>query len=75
MEAVNAQLDPFERLNFVAVVNGPWTVANGLITPTLKIKRQFVESHYQALVERWDQMKTPVVWESTPDAKDVKAGA
>ena len=66
MERVNAELDPHERINLIAIVDGPWTIANGLLTPTLKIKRVLVEHRYVALVERWEARKGPVVWESDP---------
>ena len=34
MNTVNTQLDPHEQVSFLAVAQGPWTVGNGLITPT-----------------------------------------
>ena len=66
MEGVNAQPDPHERVHFIAIADGPWTVANGLMTPTLKIKRNALESRYQAFVESWERQNVPVVWESAP---------
>ena len=64
MEQVNAQLDPHERVRFLAVAEGPWTVGNGFITPTLKIKRAVLEARYQALIDDWTERNSPVVWES-----------
>ena len=64
MNLVNTQLDPHEQLSFVAVAQGPWTVNNGFITPTLKIKRNVLESRYQPCVEDWMKQGRPVVWES-----------
>lgn len=66
MEEVNDQLDPHERLNFIAIVDGPWTIGNELMTPTLKIKRAAVEARYQAFVDHWEKLDSPVVWESAP---------
>ena len=66
MEEVNTQLDPHERLNFIAIVDGPWTIGNELITPTLKIKRAAVEGRYQPFVDQWERNNRPVVWESAP---------
>ncbi|HEY3990509.1 MAG TPA: AMP-binding acetyl-CoA synthetase, partial [Acidobacteriaceae bacterium] len=40
---VNAELDPHERLQFLALVDGPWDIGSGLITPTLKLKRNALE--------------------------------
>ena len=68
MNEVNAQLDPHERMGFIAIVGGPWTIGNEFLTPTLKIKRPHLEPHYLPLVENWEKLKVPVVWESTaPD--------
>ncbi len=66
MNTVNTQLDPHEQLSFVAVAQGPWTVGNGFITPTLKIKRSVLESRYQPCVDEWMRQNRPVVWESPP---------
>jgi long-chain acyl-CoA synthetase len=66
MNLVNTQLDPHEQLSFVAVAEGPWTVGNGSITPTLKIKRNVLESRYQVCVDDWMKQNRPVVWESPP---------
>src|SRR3546814_2959394 len=47
--AVNAQVDPHARLDFLAVVREQWTVENGFITPTMKIKRNRSEEHTSEL--------------------------
>ena len=39
---------------------------NGLITPTLKIRRGFLEDRYQQRVEEWRSQNLAVVWESAP---------
>jgi long-chain acyl-CoA synthetase len=64
MNTVNTQLDPHEQLSFVAVAEGPWTVGNGFITPTLKIKRNVLELRYQPCVDDWLKQNRPIVWES-----------
>ena len=43
LEAVNALLDPHERLDCLVVVTQPWTVESGLITPTFKVRRNRIE--------------------------------
>jgi long-chain acyl-CoA synthetase len=69
MEKLNADLDPHERVAFMAIVEGPWTVGNGLVTPTLKIKRNALEGRYLALVEDWKKQNRPIVWESRLDER------
>jgi len=66
MRAVNDELDPFERLSVMVIADGPWTVANGLMTPTLKIRRGVVEERYHRLVEECQGQSGPVIWESVP---------
>jgi long-chain acyl-CoA synthetase len=59
---VNEQLDPHERLDFVAVVPEQWTVESGFVTPTLKIKRNVVEKHYADYFDLWSKERKSVVW-------------
>jgi len=66
MQAVNAHLDPHERVSLIAIVDGPWSVENGLMTPTLKVKRSYLEARYMALIDEWSKLGRPVVWESAP---------
>ncbi len=54
---VNAQLDPHEQLHALIVVSEPWTVENGLITPTFKVKRGEIEARYGARFELWGSSK------------------
>ena len=63
IDEVNAQLDAHERVNFVAIASEPWTIGNGMMTPTLKIKRPVLESRYQPFIDGWRQEGRPVVWE------------
>ena len=62
LTAINAPLDPHEQLDCLVVVTTPWTVENGFITPTLKIKRNRVEDVYTAKFETWVAKRRPVVW-------------
>lgn len=41
----------YAKLARVAVVDEPWTLENGLLTPTLKLRRQAVMRRYQSQVE------------------------
>jgi len=62
LEAVNAQIDPHERLDFLVVVGEQWTVENGLVTPTLKVKRSEIEKLYGVSFEVWARQKAAVLW-------------
>ncbi len=62
LNALNARLDPHEQLDCLVVVSKPWTVENGFITPTFKVKRNRIEEAYGPLFERWTSPHQPVVW-------------
>jgi long-chain acyl-CoA synthetase len=48
---INAQIKAFPgyaQIRRVAVLPEPWTIENGLLTPTLKLKRAKVLEHHQS---------------------------
>ncbi|HXG29502.1 MAG TPA: AMP-binding protein [Nevskiales bacterium] len=63
LDQVNATVDPHEALEFIVVVNTPWTIDNGMLTPTMKIKRNVIEKRYEALIDRWFASRQKVIWE------------
>jgi long-chain acyl-CoA synthetase len=52
LNRLNDDLEPHERLSRLIVVKDTWEVDNGMLTPTLKIKRDAIESRYAHLLER-----------------------
>jgi long-subunit acyl-CoA synthetase (AMP-forming) len=62
LDRVNAALEHHERLQFLVVVTEEWTMEAGLLTPTLKIKRQAVEDRYAANVEGWYDQNEAILW-------------
>lgn len=46
LQQVNAGLAPHERLSHLLLVGDSWTVDNGSLTPTLKIRRNVLEARY-----------------------------
>ena len=62
LAAINAQLDPHEQLDCLVVVRTAWTVDNGFITPTFKVKRNRIDEVYAPLFERWTGARRSIVW-------------
>ncbi len=62
LSSVNDALDPHEQLDCLVVVAETWSVENGFITPTFKVKRNRIEEAYGPLFERWTAARRPVVW-------------
>jgi long-chain acyl-CoA synthetase len=62
LAAINAGLDPHEQLDCLVIVTTNWTVDNGFITPTFKVKRNRIEEVYTPLFERWTGSKRNIIW-------------
>ncbi|MBY8972009.1 AMP-binding protein [Pseudomonas sp. P867] len=60
---VNAGLDKHERLRQLVVVKDNWAVENGFLTPTLKIKRNVIESTYGPHLHTWSERAETVLWQ------------
>ena len=52
LREVNGMLESHERLSTIYVVEDPWTIENGLLTPTMKIKRDQLEARYDELIRQ-----------------------
>lgn len=59
---VNASLPPYEKLQMIVVAKEPWTIENGCLTPTMKIKRSRIETNVTPKVETWYASKGKVLW-------------
>jgi long-subunit acyl-CoA synthetase (AMP-forming) len=62
LDQINRQVADYEQLKMIVVVPEPWSIENGSLTPTMKIKRARIEEHTAAQVERWYAAGQPVVW-------------
>ncbi len=60
---VNSTLDPHEHLQCLVIVSDPWTIESGFLTPTMKIKRNVIESTYEPNLEKWYSANKDVIWE------------
>lgn len=53
MKFVNQKVDAHERLERIVVLSDEWTIENGILTPTLKIKRNVIEKNYEQKLNQW----------------------
>lgn len=63
IKEVNSTLDPHENLDFVVVVEDQWSIENGFLTPTMKLKRDVVEDAYQGHISDWYGHKQKVIFQ------------
>jgi len=61
-EEINRELASHERLHTIVVAAEPWTIENGFLTPTMKIRRHRIEAAISVHVERWYEAGEPVLW-------------
>jgi long-chain acyl-CoA synthetase len=52
VEGINASIEPHARIGAVILSHEPWSIDNGVLTPTLKIRRDEVEGRFGELAER-----------------------
>ncbi len=63
IDVVNKELEVYERLNAAVIMNNDWTIENGLMTPSLKVKRNEVEKIHLPKYPHWYNLGRRVVWE------------
>ena len=62
LQRINAELDQHEQLELLAVAGEPWTIENGTLTPTMKVKRAVIEEQYAKVAEGWYDKRESIVW-------------
>ncbi len=62
LKRVNANVADYEQLRMIVVAKEPWSIENGQLTPTLKIKRNKIEAAVEANIEQWYGTIGSVVW-------------
>jgi len=63
ISTINPFLEKFEMIEKIVIMNNSWTIANGLITPTLKVKRNEIERMHLPKYPSWFDEKGIVIWE------------
>lgn len=52
IEKINKRLSAPERINRFRLVNEEWTPATGELSPTLKLRRQYIHNKYKAIINQ-----------------------
>ena len=55
-------MEHHEQLQFIVVTPDDWTIANGRLTPTMKIRRSSIEDAVADTVESWYDKGETVFW-------------
>ena len=62
LKDLNGSLADYEKLQMVVIAPVPWSIENGCLTPTMKIKRSRIEASVEAAVPGWYANGKPVQW-------------
>lgn len=60
---LNPGLEPYERIEKIVIMRETWTMENGLLTPSLKLKRAELERRFLPQFLTWYSHPEPIVWE------------
>jgi len=59
---VNQRIADYERLKMLVVASEPWSIENGCLTPTMKIKRSRIEYAVQHQLDNWYASRSNIIW-------------
>ena len=59
---VNSELADYEKLRMLVIANEAWSIENGFLTPTMKIKRSRIEASVESQVASWYEKSGSVFW-------------
>ena len=62
LQDLNRKLADYEKLQMVVIAPIPWSIENGCLTPTMKIKRSRIEAAVEAEVPGWYANGNAVQW-------------
>ena len=63
LDDINADLLNHEKVSTLIINNEIWSVENGLLTPTLKIKRNAIYHWYSDNLNHWHENNKQIIWE------------
>ncbi len=63
MHRINPTLESYEKVAKVVIMQEEWSVDNGRLTPTMKIKRNQVEKIHMHMYKDWFEQEGDVIWE------------
>ncbi len=62
LKETNSGLADYEKMQMIVIANEPWSIDNGCLTPTMKIKRAKIEANVAPKVDKWFDSKDKVMW-------------
>lgn len=60
---INQKLEKHERVEKLVIMSEEWSLDNGLLTPTMKVRRNRVEANHQRWYKEWYDDDDSIIWE------------
>jgi hypothetical protein len=70
LATLNTTAAPHERIARLVVIREAFSLDNGMLTPTLKVRRHSVEARYSASFDTWASQSSLIVWGELRGEKD-----
>ncbi|MCS6818900.1 MAG: AMP-binding protein, partial [Chitinophagales bacterium] len=61
LNSVNNELPSYQKISKLVIVKDEWSTDSGMLTPTLKIKRNVVDKRYANFYQKWSEMKEVII--------------
>lgn len=62
LKETNNGLADYEQMKMLVIAKEPWSIDNGCLTPTMKIKRNKIEALVEPEIDKWYASKGAVLW-------------
>ena len=62
LKRINDRVADYEQLKMIVIAKEPFSIENGMLTPTMKIRRARIENTVAPQLDRWYGTKGAVVW-------------
>jgi long-chain acyl-CoA synthetase len=62
LDSLGAAVTDAQRPRMIVIAKEPWTIENGCLTPTMKVRRQQIEARVAAQVDAWYAAGKRVQW-------------
>jgi long-chain acyl-CoA synthetase len=62
LKETNKDLADYEQMKMLVIAKEPWSIENGCLTPTMKIKRTKIEAMVEPQLNKWYGAKEEVLW-------------
>ena len=63
VQALNETRAKFERISTIVIQRTAWSESNGLLTPTLKVKRAEIDARFGEQFLLWHEAEAKVIWQ------------